>query len=105
MTSQQKIKFAEILTELIKLWNIIIKLTMNKVKELVENRVTIIEQEINKVGKRKMDSEILSEYNQLKFFLDNIDIFTQTLDIMSDSFNKGRQEGWDEASSHIYNTM
>lgn len=74
---------------------------MENVRKLVTERHTQLKQEIDKVGKKRIEQDKLSEFYELDNFLNSFDL----LHLVIKSQNEARQQGFGDGYNEGANDM
>ena len=78
---------------------------MENVKKLVTERFNSLKEEIDKVGKKKADDNLLKEFYELQDFLNSYDLLHLVINSRNEARNQGYAEGWQEGADYVSTCM
>jgi hypothetical protein len=78
---------------------------MNYLKELLTERADILQKEIDIKGKSKTDHVVLSEYYQIKSFLNNFDLLKSMITAINESHQRGFGDGYTDGANDMCSRM
>ena len=78
---------------------------MESVRKLVTERHTQLKQEINKIGKKRIEQDKLQEFYQLDNFLNSFDLLHLVIKSQNEARQQGFGDGYNEGANDICSRM